>query len=384
MMGKKIAIIGGGPAGCICAYFALKNPENNVTVYDFKPLMSTVLPTGNGRCNLAYGEFDFKELAKFYPRGEKFLYSVFSRFSTVDTLDFFEQIGIKTYMQNDLRYFPVSNSSKEIQKTFISVLNKHKNFKLIKEKISNLNMLLAKYDAVVVATGGNEKFLQEISSLGIKTIPFKQSLVALKTNIPALYQLAGVSFKNVSAKFGKYREKGDILIAHDAITGPLIYKISSLMAFEKIPYNVYFNFTDFENFNEFDKYFENLIKENKNKDFVNIISQIVPYSFADFLLVISKIPKKMKANQITKICRKAIAEKIFSFNIEIISTKKHGETVKAGGVDTDFINPKNMQSKLNSKLYFIGEVLNVDGFCGGFNLQNCWSTGAICGQWLAK
>ena len=383
-MRRKIAIIGGGPAGCICAYFALKNQENNVTIYDDKPLMSTILPTGNGRCNLAYGEFDFKQLAKYYPRGEKFLYSVFSQFSTADTLEFFEQINVKTYIQEDMRYFPVSNSSKEIQVKLVSALSACKNFEYKKEKIDKFDDLIEKYDAVVVATGGNESALQKIADMGVKTIPFKQSLVALKTNFPSLYQLAGISFKNVSAKTGKYLECGDLLIAHDAITGPLIYKISSLMAFEKLPYNISLNFTEHKDFQEFDRYFDALIKENNNKDFVNVISQIVPYSFADFLLVISKIPKDIKANQVSKTFRKAVAEKLFSFNLEITGTKKHGETVKAGGVDTDYINPKSMQLKGSDKLFFVGEILNVDGFCGGFNLQNCWSTGAICGKYFAE
>ena len=102
---KKIAIIGTGPAGCMCAYFAQKHAE--VTLFDSKSPLHTLLYTGGGRCNLAYAEYDFKELAKFYPRGEKFLYSVFSQFCTGDTIDFFEKIGVKTYSQDDLRIFPV-------------------------------------------------------------------------------------------------------------------------------------------------------------------------------------------------------------------------------------------------------------------------------------
>ena len=119
---KKVAIIGGGPAGCMCAYY-LQN-DFDVTIFDLSTPLRTLLPTGGGRCNLAYAEYDFKELAKNYPRGEKFLYSVFSRFNTADTIDFFETIGLKTYIQDDGRIFPVSNSSKDVREKFLKALDK--------------------------------------------------------------------------------------------------------------------------------------------------------------------------------------------------------------------------------------------------------------------
>ena len=107
----KIGIIGGGPAGIFCALFASEKEDNEIYIFDKQDILKTLLPTGGGRCNLAYGEFDFKELAKNYPRGEKFLLSVFSKFSTTDTFAFFEQIGVKTYMQEDFRFVTEANSS---------------------------------------------------------------------------------------------------------------------------------------------------------------------------------------------------------------------------------------------------------------------------------
>ena len=127
---SKVAVIGGGPAGCICAYFLQNNFD--VSVYDKNSPLRTLLPTGGGRCNLGYGEYDFKELASNYPRGEKFLYSVFSQFSTGDTVEFFENIGVNTYMQDDMRIFPVSNSSNEVRKNFLNALRK---VKFIKEEV---------------------------------------------------------------------------------------------------------------------------------------------------------------------------------------------------------------------------------------------------------
>lgn len=130
---EKVAIIGAGPAGCMCAYFASKNAE--VTLFDASSPLHTLLYTGGGRCNLAYAEYDFKELAKFYPRGEKFLYSLFSKFFTADTIDFFEEIGVETYTQDDLRIFPTSNSAKDVREKFLKSL---KNCTFKKEKVLKL------------------------------------------------------------------------------------------------------------------------------------------------------------------------------------------------------------------------------------------------------
>ena len=108
-----VAIVGAGASGCICAYYLLKRGVD-VTLFDSGSPLRTLLPTGGGRCNLAHAQYDFKELAKNYPRGEKFLYSVFSQFSTADTVALFEELGVKTYTQEDGRIFPVSNSSKDV------------------------------------------------------------------------------------------------------------------------------------------------------------------------------------------------------------------------------------------------------------------------------
>lgn len=382
-MAKKVAIIGAGPSGCACAYYSLKNPEIYVDMYDYKPILSTILPTGNGRCNFAYGEFDFKSLASFYPRGEKFLYSVFSQYSTADTLAFFDEIGIETYMQDDLRYFPLSNSSREIQQVLSNKLLKNRKFKYIKEKIQNIEEIRQKYDYVVIATGSNPQILNELISLNISTIPFKQALVALKIQETYLFQIPGVVLKNVTAKFKNYKLCDDFLITHKTLSGPLMYKISSLMAFEDFPYSVFLNFTQFSKIEDFSKYFENFILENNNKNFINIVSEIVPNSFAQMLFMLSKTDKSIKCHQVSKEIRQKFIDLLFNFKVTVVSTQKDGETVKAGGVNTDFINPKTMMLKDVNNLFVIGEMLNVDGFCGGFNLQNCWSTGAICGKYLA-
>ena len=131
---KSVAIIGAGASGCFCAYF-LQQCGIDVTLFDKGSFLRTLLPTGGGRCNLAHAEFDIKELAKNYPRGEKFLYSVFSKFSTYDTIETFEKMGIKTYTQENGRIFPESNSAKDVRETILKNISKSK---FIKEEVVNI------------------------------------------------------------------------------------------------------------------------------------------------------------------------------------------------------------------------------------------------------
>lgn len=364
---SKVGIIGGGPAGCFCAYL-LQNSKN-VTIFDFGSPLRTILPTGGGRCNLAHAEFDFRELAKNYPRGEKFLYSVFSKFSTADTIDFFEKIGIQTYIQDDMRIFPNSNSAKDVREKFLSALNKV-TFK--KERVLRINtkpltivtdMGSYCFDKVVIAIGGHAGY-DCAKFLGHNIISPKPALTALKT-VENFKQLAGVSIKNVKSE-GMI---GDIIFTHEGVSGPLIYKISSIKARDNFPYKIVLDLCD-----EFD--LQDLLNNSPHKSIKNLLSEIVPRSFAEFIL---KNPDE-KCHKIDGKTRDEILKKLHNFEITVKSASKDGEVVTCGGVDLKEINPKTMESKLIEGVYFCGEVMDIDGFCGGFNLQNCWSTAYVTAQ----
>lgn len=344
---SKVAIVGGGPAGCICAYF-LQN-DFDVTVYDKKSPLLTLLPTGGGRCNLAHAEYDFKELAKNYPRGEKFLYSVFSRFSTADTIDFFENIGIQTYIQDDMRIFPISNSAKDLREKFLKALNK---VKFVKKEVFNVDGLDA--DFVVIATGGHASY-NMIKSLGHSIIEPKPALTGLVTK-EDFSSISGVSIK-------------DVLFTHKGISGPAVYKISSVRARDKFPYTLSFDFVG-------DIDLQTALNENPHKSIKNLLSDYVPKSFAEFILD----EPDLKCHRIDGKMRDKILDKLQNFTVTAVGTVPDGEVVTAGGVDLKEVNPKNMQSKFVPHVYFCGEVLDIDGFCGGYNLQNCWSTGYIASQ----
>ena len=381
---SKVAVIGGGPAGCICAYF-LQN-DFDVTVFDKKSPLSTLLPTGGGRCNLAHAEYDFKELAKNYPRGEKFLYSIFSKFSTADTLDFFKKIEVETYTQENERIFPVSNSSKDVRKKFLKALDKVKfvkeevlridnsgklkmesgklqNFQLSTFNFQHLHKItttMASYNAdfVVIATGGHASF-ELIRLLGHNIIPPKPALTGLKTK-EDFSSITGVSIN-------------DILFTHKGVSGPKIYEISSINARKSFPYKLSFDFVG-----EID--LQTALNLNPHKTIKNLLSEFVVKSFAEYILYNLRISPDIKCHKIDGKMRDKILNKLQNFEITVVGTVPDEEVVMSGGVDLKEVNPKTLESKLHKNIYFCGEVLDIDGFCGGFNLQNCWSPGYISAQ----
>lgn len=377
---KSVAIIGAGPAGCVCAKF-LKNNGFCPIIFDKGKYLRTILPTGGGRCNLAHAEFDFKNLTKNYPRGEKFLYSVFSKFGTEDAIQFFKQLGIETYTQEDNRIFPKSNSSKDVQEKLLKAL---KGCKFVSEKVLSIEKLDNCYkiitnkssyafDVVIVSTGGHGNW-DIFNKMDLNIIPPTQALVGLvtKENFSAI---SGVSIKNVKTygKEFKNSDNGDIIFTNKGISGPLIYKISSIFARKEMPYKLVFQLVK-------DLDLQEELNKNPHKEIKNLLGQFVPKSFAEFVLENLDIEKDTPCHKITGKLRDKIYKKLTTFEVTIISKVPDGEVVTCGGIDLKEINSKTMESKKYPNLYFCGEVLDIDGFCGGFNLQNCWSTAFVVAQ----
>lgn len=377
---KSVAIIGAGPAGCVCAKF-LKNNGFCPIIFDKGKYLRTILPTGGGRCNLAHAEFDFKNLTKNYPRGEKFLYSVFSKFGTGDAIQFFKQLGIETYTQEDNRIFPKSNSSRDVQEKLLKAL---KGCKFVSEKVLSIEKLDNCYkiitnkssyafDVVIVSTGGHGNW-DIFNKMDLNIIPPTQALVGLvtKENFSAI---SGVSIKNVKTygKEFKNSDNGDIIFTHKGISGPLIYKISSIFARKEMPYKLVFQLVK-------DLDLQAELNKNPHKEIKNLLGQFVPKSFAEFVLENLDIEKDTPCHKITGKLRDKIYKKLTTFEVTIISKVPDGEVVTCGGIDLKEINSKTMESKKYPNLYFCGEVLDIDGFCGGFNLQNCWSTAFVVAQ----
>ena len=384
-MSNRVAIVGGGASGVFASIFASKNCD--VTIFEKNYVLKTLLCTGGGRCNLAYDEKDFRELTKFYPRGNKFLYSIFSKFSTEDAINFFMSIGVETYVQDDLRVFPKSDSAKEVRKALIDTLM-HCNVKIVNEEIKNAQKCGEKFilndayefDKLIIAIGGHSGY--EIAKIfGHNIIEPKPALVGLKTL--EQYGLQGVSLRNVEMKIEGKKDKlfGDIVFTSDGISGPLAYIVSSIFARENYskdnPIRLSLNFLD-ENIE-----FSNILNSNGKKEVKTIISEYIPKSLSSIIVKDLSL-EEIRGNEVKKEMRKKLESYLRDFKLTIIGHDVKCEVVTCGGVDLKEINPKNMESKLVSNLYFCGEVIDVDGFCGGFNLQNAWSSGYVAGMSVAK
>lgn len=382
--GANIAIIGAGASGCICAYL-LQKEGFDVTLFDKGMPLRTLLPTGGGRCNLAHAEYDFKNLAKNYPRGEKFLYSVFSKFSTYDTLALFDELGIETYTQEDERIFPTSNSAKDVRE---KILNNLKNVQIQKEEVikiekidsgfkilstpnysKNKKMCEYLFSHVIIAIGGHSNF-DFLKNFEIKIIPPKPSLVGLNTKEKSK-EVSGIVVRNVNCN----GLTDDLLFTHFGISGPLAYKISSIKARDNFPYKLNFDLYPQEiNLQE-------LLNTNPHKDVKNILSKFIPHGLIKYL--IGDIAD-IKAHKIDGKTRDFILSKLHNLELTVIGTNKGEETVTAGGVDLSEINPKTMELKKYPNIYCIGEALDIDGFCGGYNLQNAWSTAFVAKEGITN
>ena len=374
---KSVAIIGAGASGCFCAYF-LQQCGIEVTLFDKGSFLRTLLPTGGGRCNLAHAEFDIKELVKNYPRGEKFLYSIFSKFSTFDTIETFEKIGIKTYRQENGRIFPESNSAKDVREIILKKISKA-NF--IKEEIINIESIDNGFKVispkssyfftdVVLAIGGHSGY-RLVKNFNINIVNPRPSLVGLNT-LNDFKDISGTVIKNVICN----NIKDDLLFTHFGISGPLVYTISSIKAFDNFPYDLTFDLCP----SLVDLQTE--LNYNPHKEIKNILNKYLPLKIVN--LILNDIDSTKKGHEINGKTRDLILERIHNFKINITSPNKGEETVTAGGIDLNEINPKTMELKKLPRFYCIGEVLNIDGFCGGFNLQNAWSTAYVCAESILK
>ena len=386
----NIAIIGCGAAGGLLSVLLAKNPELNITAFDIKEPFSTLLPTGGGRCNLTYDEDDVKEFVKNYPRGEKFLMSVFSKFGQIKTRELFKDLGIKTYVQPDKRVFPVTDSSSKTIQTLKHHLETY-NFNFKKEKVVNVskqdnkfivttNKSEYKFDAVIITTGGRGNGCDIAQKFGHKIIELKPSLTALDIKEKELYSLSGISFKNVEATFkvGKKRQTciGDFLFTHKSISGPCVFKVSAQTAYENFneqnPLEITFKFTDFSI-----EQIEEEIKNNSKKTIKNVFSKFAPENFISVILKMNEIDSNKQTAQLKKSEKEVLIQAISAFKLYAVKRIKDSEIVTAGGIDLKEIDSKTMESKIISGLFFAGEVLNIDAYTGGFNLQNAWSTAYI-------
>jgi len=394
---KQIIIIGGGAAGFFCAA-NLDEKKYKVTILEQNSdVLQKVKISGGGRCNVAHACFDPKELVQFYPRGNKELLSVFTKFQPGDTMDWFEKRKVSLKIEKDNRIFPESNSSQTIINTFLNEIQQKNievktkcSVKEIEKRDENylVKTSLGDFEAdfVIYTTGSSPKSLKMIENLGHKIIDLVPSLFTFNIKDDLLKDLLGTSFEMAETSIPKLKteESGPLLITHWGLSGPAILKISAWEAINlaKVKYNfeVRVNFIS-KDIDDAEELFQNFKQSNPKKTIGQSKIFDVTNRFWQRILEVSKVDLNKQIANISGKEMQAILENLCKKKFQVTgkSTFKD-EFVTAGGVDLKEINFKNMSSKILPSFYVAGEVLNIDAVTGGFNFQACWSEAWLIAQ----
>lgn len=402
---RKIAVIGGGPAGMMGAIYGAMNGAS-VTLFEKNDRLGKKLAiTGKGRCNVT-NDCDNNEFLKNVISNPKFLYASISNFDTSDTKAFFENAGVPLKTERGRRVFPVSDSAHDIvnalKKTLVEYGCTVKNEKvkdILTEngKVTGIKTSRGEYffDAVIVATGGasytatgsDGDGFRFARSLGIELTPLVPSLVPLETS-EDVSEIMGLSLKNVVLKIrnnqtGKivFEELGEMLFTHFGLSGPLVLSASCHMQkMERGKYSAIIDFKPALDTKTLDNRVLSDFSKALNKDFINSLGGLLPAKIVPYIVKKTGILPTTKVNAITKEQRTLLVETLKGLTLEIKCFRHLNEAIiTQGGIKTSEINPSTMESKKIKGLYFAGEVIDVDAYTGGYNLQIAFSTGALAG-----
>lgn len=394
---KRIIIIGGGAAGFFCAS-NLDETKYKITILEQNSdVLQKVKISGGGRCNVTHACFDPRELVQFYPRGNKELLSVFTKFQPGDTMEWFDQRKVPVKIENDNRVFPESNSSQTIINTLLNEIQQKKAEVKTQCSVKEIEQREDKYlvktsigdfegDFVIYTTGSSPKSLKIIENLGHKIIPLVPSLFTFNIKDDLLKDLAGTSFEMAETSIPKLKtgESGPLLITHWGLSGPAILKISAWEAINlakvKYSFEIEVNFIS-KDIEDAEALFQNFRQSNPKKTIGQSKIFEITNRFWQRILEVSKVDLNKQVAQISGKEMQTIIENICKKKFQVTgkSTFKD-EFVTAGGVDLKEINFKNMSSKVLPNFYVAGEVLNIDAVTGGFNFQACWSEAWLIAQ----
>ena len=391
------------------AAIAAAENGNEVLLYEKnEKLGKKLFITGKGRCNLT-NACDADTFYTSVISNPRFLYSSFGGYTNHDVIAFFERIGVRTKTERGGRVFPVSDHSSDVIRGLENELRRkgvevklHSEVKRIETKEGRFSRLFfsdgsaAEGDCCIVATGGlsyrttgstgdGYRFAEEIGHTVKQCIP---SLVPVEVKEPWVKELQGVSLKNVEVTVcdGKkklFREFGEMLFTHYGVSGPLLISASSRVGrklMEK-PLTLEIDLKSALDVEMLHKRILRDFEENQNRQFKNAVGKLFPAKLVPVMIELSGIPPEKKVNVISKEERGALVHLIKHFTMTLIKLRDYSEAViTKGGISTKEIDPKTMESKLASGVYFAGEVLDVDALTGGFNLQIAWSTGYAAGK----
>lgn len=395
----KIGIIGGGAAGFFAAIHA-SGAGKDVTIFEKSPkLLSKVKVSGGGRCNVTHRPMEISKLVKNYPRGEKFLKRVFTKFKSEDTINWFESRGVPLKIEADGRMFPVSDSSQSI----IDVLQKEAQKLSISIKkscaVKSITPIESRYklntdegtfvvDKLIIATGGHPKldsysFLKNLNHSVLDPIP---SLFTFNTPNESIRELMGLSVADgiVKIEGTKLTYRGPVLVTHWGVSGPAVLKLSAFGAQWLKEQN--YVATALINWNgefgeeQYSSHLKSYMLAHPNRKVESNSLFDIPGRLWEHFIIRSGIESGQLYGTLSKKQINKLVQSLFCYTLKVEGkTTFKEEFVTAGGIALNEVNPETLESKNHPNLYFAGEVLNIDGITGGFNFQAAWSTGFLAG-----
>lgn len=413
----KVIVIGGGPAGMMSAIKSSEQGNEVILIEKNNVLGKKLAITGKGRCNIT-SSLSIDEFIKNTPGNGRFLYSVFNRFTNLDIINFIEKQGIKTKVERGNRVFPVTDNAKDVVNCFVKKIKEQKIKVILNTEVTeilknNENVAIGiktknetiKGDKIILATGGKSYPLtgstgdgyKIAKKLGHTVTELKPSLVPLTTYEEELHKnLQGLSLKNVEIKMIDisknkeiYKDFGEMLFTHFGVSGPIILSASSHLVRYKNITELLKNrqikiLIDFKPALTPEKLNQRILRdfeEQKNKSFKNSLDMLLPQKLIPEIIIRSEIDPEEKVNSITKEQREKLVNLLKRFEVTIKDFRPIEDAIiTAGGINIKEINPKTMESKIIKNLYFAGEIIDVDAYTGGFNLQIAYSTGYVAGM----
>ena len=400
-------IIGAGAAGCFAAIQAARLGKT-VLVFEKNDHVGRKLRiTGKGRCNVT-NNCTAQELMNNIPVNPRFLYSAFSAFEPLDTMNFFEELGVPLKTERGNRVFPVSDNaedivnalSREMKRLGVKIIHKPVSRILVEDGIcTGVKAAGKEYNSrsVLIATGGKSypntgstgDGYRLAESCGHTVNPLKPSLVPMTSPDKYCAEMMGLSLRNVTLNLidGEkciFSELGDMLFSHFGVTGPLVLSASShIREMRPDRYKILIDLKPALSPEQLDARIQRDFSENLNRDFINAVRKLLPAKLIPVAVRLSGIPAEQKVNGITREQRRAFGELIKAFPVRISGFRPIEEAIiTSGGISVKEINPRTMESKLVQGLFFAGEVIDTDAYTGGFNLQITFSTAYSAAMYL--
>ncbi|MBQ4573296.1 MAG: NAD(P)/FAD-dependent oxidoreductase [Clostridia bacterium] len=408
-MSNKVIVIGAGAAGTMAAGTAAENGADVLLIERNDKIARKVMITGKGRCNVTndIGD-DVQKFISNIPGNGRFLYGAYSSFNSQDVMYFFEDYGVELKVERGNRVFPVTDKAVDI----VDALNRYITDMGVKRKTERVVGILTEDNcvkgvvtdlgneyyagSVIIATGGlsypktgssgdGYKFAE---SVGHTVTQLRPSLSALVCREGFCSDCMGLSLKNVGIRVVDTKKKkeiyddfGEMLFTHFGVSGPMILSASAHMRdMEKERYEIFIDLKPALSEEKLDARILRDFSDNSNKSISNVLALLLPKSLISPVLKLSRIKQSEKINQITKEMRKNLVNTIKNLKLTVMDFNNINEAiVTSGGVKINEINPKTMESKICKGLYFAGEVIDCDGYTGGFNLQIAFSTGHLAG-----